>query len=413
MKNVKTKKVALLTGVLSSLVLVACGGGGGETSKTSKTSSATSKTSSVATSSVAPVEEHISVTYKVEGQQDVVQDVLYGDPLVKPADPAAPQGKAFYGWKNLNNGGQIWDYEDENLNHARMDMVFEPMFIDPAIQPQFIEAELSPTITYPTFMPGATYSGGQQGKGLIGKESLDSETYLGSTTIKSFDYIEYNYLKEGEYTRTRDKDIVAGKKYFTKDGDTYTEVKNPVKDDIKSYYEYKSVAGICNTFEEDTLPANANKTPKHVDSDFGAFVHFMYKKGDTLHFEVEVDKAVENVIMFARYSAEYGLEDSHDVVECSFNENSFPITVNGEKMKYGTVKISNIIPKDYIKFQDFLVGTNIKLKQGTNIIEMIVDNNDTLNGTIESTAPVIDSLKLYTDAAITWPGAYVTNLIDD
>jgi hypothetical protein len=42
---------------------------------------------------------------------------------------------------------------------------------------------------------------------------------------------------------------------------------------------------------------------------------------------------------------------------------------------------------------------------------MVVNNNKTLNGTIAASAPVIDSIKLYSDSTITWPTAKYTNLI--
>lgn len=40
-----------------------------------------------------------------------------------------------------------------------------------------------------------------------------------------------------EYEKTADTDVVAGKTYYTKAGDTYTAVANPAKADIGTYYE--------------------------------------------------------------------------------------------------------------------------------------------------------------------------------
>lgn len=40
-----------------------------------------------------------------------------------------------------------------------------------------------------------------------------------------------------QYQATADEDIVEGKTYYTKDGDVYTPVANPVKADIATYYE--------------------------------------------------------------------------------------------------------------------------------------------------------------------------------
>jgi hypothetical protein len=38
------------------------------------------------------------------------------------------------------------------------------------------------------------------------------------------------------YEKTRDTDVVTGKTYYTKSGDTYTEVQSPAKADLKNYY---------------------------------------------------------------------------------------------------------------------------------------------------------------------------------
>ena len=36
---------------------------------------------------------------------------------------------------------------------------------------------------------------------------------------------------------------------------------------------------------------------------------------------------------------------------------------------------------------------------------MTVDNKDTINGTIASTAPVVDCIKVFSSSQITWPNA--------
>jgi hypothetical protein len=58
-----------------------------------------------------------------------------------------------------------------------------------------------------------------------------------------------------------------------------------------------------------------------------------------------------------------------------------------------------------------MISASINLLAGENTIQMVVNNNKTLNGTIAASAPVIDSIKLYSDSTITWPTAKYTNLI--
>ena len=275
-----------------------------------------------------------------EGQN--VGAVTYQDwntSLTKPADPTAPSGKKFYGWMNVLNGGQIWDFENEHLNKVMADVTLRPLFIPDGVDPQVFEAEECPDFTYedwgPKGMPGATYSGGQNGLGLVGKDFIvDGKTKYGTS---------------GNYT-----------------------------------VGTSQVAG---------------------------FAHFLYCKGDTLTWELESSEAATNVTMFMRLSAEYGIADPlTDEVTSWVDQDTFPVTVNGTKLEYGKVTLHNIIPMDFIPFQDYFVSATVSLQAGKNVIQMKVDNKVTLNGTIASSAPVVDCIKLYSSSTITWPGAMSSNL---
>ena len=255
-------------------------------------------------------------------------------PLTKPADPTAPAGKKFYGWLNTENGGQIWDFDNEYLNQVMADVTLKPIFVASDLEAQVLEAELCPDFTDdswgPRGMPGQTYSGGQSGLGLVGKDF-----------------------------------IVDGKNKY----------------------------GTSGNFTVGT-------------SQVAGFAHFLYCKGDTLTWEVESSAAATNVSLFMRLSAEYGLADPlTDEVTSWIDQDTFPVTVNGTKLEYGKVTLRNIIPMDFIPFQDYLVSATVSLNAGKNIIQMVVDNNITLNGTISSTAPVVDCIKLYSTSTITWPNA--------
>lgn len=262
-----------------------------------------------------------------------------GSALTKPANPTAPAGQTFYGWMNVENGGQIWNFDNEQLNKVMDDVTLKPLFVKEGVNVQTFEAEECPDFTLedwgPKGMPGATYSGGQNGLGLVGKDFIiDGQTKYGTS---------------GNYT-------------------------------VGS----SQVAG---------------------------FAHFLYVKGDTLTWELESDVAATNVTMFMRLSAEYGIADSlTDEVTSWVDQDTFPVTVNGTKLEYGKVTLHNIVPMDFIPFQDYFVSANISLVPGKNVIQMKVDNLVTLNGTIASSAPVVDCIKLYSDSTITWPGAMASNL---
>ena len=285
--------------------------------------------------------EKYAVKYQDADGQDVGQ-VAYQDwdtPLTKPANPTAPAGKQFYGWMNILNGGQIWDFDNEHLNKVMSDVTLKPLFIPAGVDPQVFEAEECPDFTLedwgPKGMPGATYSGGQNGLGLVGKDFIvDGKTKYGTS---------------GHYT--------VG------------------------------------------------------TSEVAGFAHFLYCKGDTLTWELESSAAATNVTMFMRLSAEYGIADQlTDEVTSWVDDTTFPITVNGEKLQYGKVTLHNIIPMDFIPFQDYFVSATVSLQAGKNVIQMKVDNKVTLNGTISSSAPVVDCIKLYSSSTLSWPGAMPSNL---
>jgi len=285
--------------------------------------------------------------------------------IEKPADPTAPAGQVFYGWKNVNNGGQIWNFENDVLGLPKADCEFVPCFVPQGVNPQYIEAEFAPAITAgETGMHGATYSGGADGKGMI-QEDSDYE-YGSGCEVAAFDYyVDPNSFKE---VVTTDGTVPDGTEKETKD------------------------------------PKGSKK---------GYFFHFNYIKGNELVFNVVSDAAVDNAIIFGRFGAEYGVNDSVTGDRTSsFNENSFPITVNGTKLTYGTITMRNI-PEvgKFLPFQDYLLSATVSLKAGNNVISMKVDNTDSVNGTLQATSPCIDCLKVYTTANLTWPEAALTNII--
>lgn len=323
MKSIK-KKFALLGGAFVLALTFASCGNTGHPNDSSNISD-----EPVVSTPTKPQAHKYKVTINGE-----TTEVVEGTALTMPSQPTAPEGKTFYGWKNTLNGGQIWDFTHEDLNIVLSDVNLEPCFVETGLNPQLFQAELSPTINAiyggELGMPGATYSGGQQGKGLIGRD------YDGST----------------------------------------------------------GATGIG----EDSI----------------AYVHFMYVNGDKLIWELESDVAATNVTLFARFSAEYGLIDSETGDRYSkINDKSFPITVNGTAMEYGSITFHNI-PEigGILTFQDFYIGS-ISLEAGTNIIEMTVDNMDTLNGTIASSAPCVDAIKLYSNSTLSWDKADYANLERD
>lgn len=285
-------------------------------------------------------------TVRFDGVSDPALATQYidrGSQITKPADPTQA-GKVFYGWKNKTNGGQIWDFTNERLGKVMMDCEFEPFFVDAGAEAQYLEAELCPNILD---MEGSTYSGGSQGRGLIGS---DSQHALGA---------------HGDYIRPNGRDA-----------------------------EY----------------ATASSDQTKV---FGGYVHHMYNRGNHLDWNFTSDVAATNVTMLMRLSAEYSKDSGHPDGEniLSFDDNSFLVKVNNERIQYGSVTMHNVGKtgtNDFLPFQDFFLSVSVSLNAGANKIEMIADNSDFDTGTLVAVCPVIDCVKLYTSATLTWAEADIS-----
>jgi len=210
--------------------------------------------------------------------------------ITKPADPTAPAGKVFYGWKNVKNGGQIWDFDDDILGLVSQDSEFVPVFVPANMNAQYLEAELEPTIIAKP-MYGATYSGGASGQQMI--------------------YID----RDREYNST-------------------CEVGE---------FKYYSPAGTDQIVVGDAPAGVEQKTMNPKTLNMGAFVHFNYKKGNVLTFNIESSAAVDDVMLFASFSSEYGKEDptTYDKIS-TFTDEGFKVSVNGTRLEYDKITMHNI-----------------------------------------------------------------------
>ena len=363
MKNNIKKKVAFASMFVALLTIVSCNNGNNPSEKKSQQADGSSqqagstKKKSSSSFVFSSIDEATLPDYnvKIVGADDAVisnETVKHGRPLTKPADPTnVPAGKRFYGWMNVKNGGQIWDFDAQDLNVVMGDVELKPLFVDD-LQPQVFEAELCPAITEDRGgqgMEGATYSGGAKGKQLVNR---------------SFD---------GEFK--------ASGAFFQEEDGT---VRYATESDDKEYV-------------------------------FGGFVHFMYAKGDTLKWELESDAAASNVTMLIRLGAEYAKPDPLTGEKTyTFTDEEFQVKVNGEAIKYGKITMHNVPDVgDFLNFQDFFMADNLSLKAGSNTVEMVVNNDINLFSTIAAAAPCVDCIKLVSTSTITWPNAKLSNFERD
>lgn len=287
-----------------------------------------------------------TVTFSgVEGAL-ATQYINRGEALTKPADPTAPSGKTFYGWRATNNGGQIWDFEDKQLKLVMQDLTFEPLFIDSSLQAQALEGELCPNILT---MKGATYSGGSQGRGMTAR---DSHSSINENPLKASGNYIWDENQEARYATESD--------------------------------EYEKT--------------------------FGGFVHNMHIQGNFLEWEFTASEAASNVVLAMRACAEYGLDGQDGELVCAISDQKCKVYLNNELVEYGNLNIHNVIFNKYFTFQDYVLNTNVSLKKGTNTLKFLVDNNDFVGSgnSLVAQAPVFDCFKLFTSSTIEWADADIS-----
>lgn len=135
----------------------------------------------------------------------------------------------------------------------------------------------------------------------------------------------------------------------------------------------------------------------------GYYLTYLYKTMLEIEFVIESDRAVSDATIVIRVSAEtvgYALSPNRNdgTTENGTLYSMFMITLNDSPIEYPTIEMEGGRPQ----FEDFTLTVNATLKEGTNVIKMIVANDHGMGGTMQATAPVIDCIKVTTSADLTW-----------
>lgn len=130
----------------------------------------------------------------------------------------------------------------------------------------------------------------------------------------------------------------------------------------------------------------------------GFFVSYLYSEGITLNFEIESDRDVKNAKLILRLSCE--------VQDILINGDNYAVCVNGNYYGYDDISLTDpakdIFNGEIKEFQDFVITEIMELKEGKNTIQLITDNDVPMQGTMYATAPMVDCIKIETDAKLTW-----------
>jgi uncharacterized repeat protein (TIGR02543 family) len=119
----------------------------------------------------------------------------------------------------------------------------------------------------------------------------------------------------------------------------------------------------------------------------GVYLTYMYNQGLSVTFEFTSDAAVTDATVILRLSAE--------MMDIQFSSSDFTVALNGKTLNYSDISLTN-----GQNFEDFVVGTNCALNEGTNTITLTTTNSKAMAGTMYATAPTIDCVKIVSSSNI-------------
>lgn len=140
---------------------------------------------------------------------------------------------------------------------------------------------------------------------------------------------------------------------------------------------------------------NDRKNPMGASNGF--YVSYLYQNGLTLEYVIHSDKAVTDAKLVLRLSAE--------MMDIAINGESYSVIVNGTSIAYEDISFIGVPPmtaQAKYPFKDYTITTSLTLKEGENIIQLKTTNDEAMGGTMSATAPLVDCIKIYTTANLSW-----------
>ena len=137
-------------------------------------------------------------------------------------------------------------------------------------------------------------------------------------------------------------------------------------------------------------------TNKDVQASNEKFVAYQCRYGNSLEFNLASDGEAD-AVLYVRLAAEFS--------DMTLTPDIYEISVNGEPLQYKDISLTMAEGSQQGTFEDYLVGT-VHLNKGENLIQLKTVNHEALGGTLTATAPIIDSIRVETEAVVIWDGAF-------
>lgn len=138
------------------------------------------------------------------------------------------------------------------------------------------------------------------------------------------------------------------------------------------------------------------------------YVTYLYKFGAKIKFVIYSDKDVSNVTLKA--SLAYEILTTGSLTIAPEGDFGYSFIVNGTPLNYRPITITgpNVGGAEFKStFSEYTVATNVSLRAGENIIELVTNNeNPAIGGTTAAVAPMVDYIKLEGNATFSWSPVY-------
>ena len=343
--------------------------------------SACGKTSAEPTSQSATITDKIKVTFNLnyEGSTSDVVEIDKGTKATKPTDPTRT-GYTFNGWYTDAAATTAYDF-GTILNE---DLTIYAGWLD--------SSKTYYTVTFDLNYEGAPAAS------TLKVEANKYVTLPDNPTRDGYEFVNW-YTEKACENKFKIVTPVTGDMTLYADWVSQYVFEAEYVDDIVNM----SGAGYSGTATGyELIKKDKNGEAKASN---GYYVTYLYYKDATLTFKINSDAAVDDAKLILRLSAE--------VMDISLTTTDYNVVVNDSMIGYSQIDIKDVPAQGSGKtkeFADFTITKKMSLKSGENTIKLVTNNSKAMFGTMASTAPMIDCIKISTNAKLTFANKEEENI---
>lgn len=349
--------------------------------------------------SVCDYKEGITITFNLNyaGAENISAHVEAGAKVQKPEDPERT-GYTFLGWYTAaTDGAAAYDFESA----VTESFVLYAQWVDASVK--------LCTVTFDQNYDGApapTAVKVEDGKKVSAIELKRTEKLTSPDGKYSYDFVSVPLTdwytdractKKYNFNTKVTEDITLYAKWGEK---TYNFEAELVDLKGKTGYGYSISYNDEQLIRVDSADMNQNASG-------GLSVGYLYHEDLYIDFVITSDRAVNNVKLTARLSAEfrdiYIAPEETKVGDKTYYD--FWFMVNDDILDYDPIALEGAKPTGMLNqrpFTDHVISTEVSLVQGENTIRLYVANSDFFESTVTAMAPMIDCIYLSGDANLSW-----------